>query len=311
MRILIAGLGSIGSLLAVYLSPFHKIYAVGRPWHIQAIKERGYLLGKIIFQKKEVKAKLEGVSDNFAAFGNRIFDIIFITVKAYDTEKVIDDMIRNNIAGKSYILLQNGLGNEEIAIQFLKNKNIIRGITNNGANIPEPGTVVHAGLGETFLGKVSGAETDYWLDTVSKILNTVGLPTRVVSDLKPYLFRKVLINATINPLTALLKIRNIGIYENQFIREILHNITYEIVEVAKAYGIEIENAEETVLSVAKATGNNLSSMLQDILRGKRTEIDFINGKIIELAQKKNIDVPANKLIYLLIKALENIENYKV
>jgi len=311
MRILIAGMGAIGSLLASYLSKEHEIFAVGRPWHINQIRKRGYLTLKVLYRSEKREIQLKHLATAFSVFSEEEFDYVFVTVKAYDTEQVLKEIIHSNIFSDCFVLFQNGLGNEEIARQILKDKNILRALTNNGANIPEPGVVIHAGLGETIIGGIYGKRKDTLAGKVADILTSSGLPSKAVANIYPYLFRKILINATINPLTALLRVKNRAVAENEELKKLAIRVAEEVVKVAKAYGVSIENPEKIIFDVAKKTGENISSMLQDILKNKRTEIDFINGAIIRMGKDKHIDTPTNEMIYLLIKALEQSKSYQV
>ncbi|MHA1590053.1 MAG: ketopantoate reductase family protein [Candidatus Njordarchaeales archaeon] len=310
MRILIMGLGSIGSMLAGYLVENNEVYGVGRAWHINAIRERGYLLMRILFKSEEKKVKLAGVSSSISDFQDQLFDCIFVCVKAYDVRNALRELVDNNVKGTCYVFIQNGIGIADIAKELLGDANIIRAVTNNGANIPEPGIVNHAGLGETFVGGMYGSEKEYWARRVSESLESVGLLAKYVDNIRYYLYLKLTINATINPLTAILRIRNKGVAEISELREIIAGVCREIEEVARAEGILLKNTFKTVLSVAKRTGKNISSMLQDILRGRRTEIDFINGAIVKLGRKHGIATPFNDMLYKLVKALEKAKSYE-
>ena len=306
MNILIAGMGAIGSLFAGYLTSVVNVHGVGRSWHINEIKNRGYLTVKILHKGEERKVKLKSISTSFKDYENQFFDYIIVSVKAYDTKAVLEELVRYNVRGKCYALLQNGYGNEDVAKGVLGEANIVRILTNNGAYIESPGVVVHAGLGETFIGGVYGANSQYYAKELAGIINRSGLPARAVDNIEELVFMKLVVNAVINPLTAILNVKNKAIVEVEHLRELAGSIVREVVAVAKAKGIKMDykKALNMVLEVARKTGENISSMLQDIRRGKRTEIDFINGAIVELAEKYKINTPINKCLYMLVKAVE-------
>lgn len=311
MKILIAGMGAIGSMLAGYLVEKNDVFCVGRRWHINKIEEQGYLLLKILFKSTEKKVILKHLATSLSKFSNHNFDCIFICVKAYDLENILREIIANRINSECFVFFQNGLGIEDIARRILGDMNIIRALTNNGANIPEPGVVIHAGLGETFVGGVFGEKKDFYAKLVVDILMKAGLPAKFVSDITPCSYMKILINATINPLTALLRIRNKGVAEIPWIKPIVKALCNEISKIAERQGVKLEEPEKIVFEIAKKTGDNLSSMLQDILKEKKTEIDFINGAIVRLGEKIGIKTPINETIYYLIKAIENSQPHKV
>ncbi len=311
MKILIAGLGAIGSMLAGYLAEENDVYCVGREWHISKIEEQGYLLLKILFKSKEKKVKLKHLATSLKDFSNHNFDCIFICVKAYDLEIMLREILKSKIQSECFVFFQNGLGIEEIAQRILGNVNIIRALTNNGANIPEPGVVIHAGLGETVVGGILGDRKNIYAKLIANMLIKAGLPAKFVKDITPYLYRKILINATINPVTALLRIRNKGVAEIPWIRQIVRSLCDEISKIAEKQGVKLKEPEEIVFDIARKTGENLSSMLQDIIKGRPTEIDFINGAIIRLGEKLRIRTPANEIIYYLVKAAENLQSHKI
>ena len=306
MNILIAGMGAIGSLFAGYLTSVVNVHAVGRPWHIDKIRERGYLIVKILYKGEKRKVKIKSISTSFKDYENQFFDYIIVSVKAYDTRTVLEELVKYNVRGKCYALLQNGYGNEDVAREVLSKANIVRILTNNGAYIESPGVVVHAGLGETFIGGVYGIDSQYYAKELADIINRSGLPARAVDNIEELIFMKLVVNAVINPLTAILNVKNKAIVEDKHLRELAGDIVREVVAVAKAKGIKLdhEKALNMVLEVAKKTGENISSMLQDIRRGKRTEIDFINGAIVKLAEKYKMNTPINKCLYMLVKAVE-------
>jgi len=306
VNILIAGMGSIGSLFAGYLSNSFNVYAVGRPWHINKIRGQGFLMVKILHSGEKRKAKLKAVSDSFKDFEGKSFDFIIISVKAYDTRSVLEELVKYNIRGKCYALLQNGYGNEDIAREVLGNENIVRILTNNGAYIESPGTVVHAGFGETFVGGVYGPRSIEYAKRLAEVINISGLPAKFVENIHELIFLKLAVNAVINPITAILRVKNKAIVECSYLRKLAEGLVNEVIAVAKARGVNLhyENVIGTVLKVAEKTGENISSMLQDIMKGKRTEIDFINGAIVKLGERFNIPTPVNKCLYLLVKSIE-------
>jgi len=304
MRILIAGMGAIGSMLVGYLSKNNDVYCLGRKWHIDKIRDRGYLLLRKVSQSIEEKIHVSKLYTSASEIAREEFDCVFLCVKAYDLENILNELVTQYVNSPWFVFIQNGLGIEDIARKILKETNIIRAITNNGANIPEPGVVNHAGVGETYIGGVYGDKKDYYARLVSDMLNEAGLPAKYVDNIKPYLFLKLGVNAAINPLTAILGIKNKGIIELQWLKPIIRKLCEEIVELARKNGVELVNLEKIILDVANKTRENTSSMLQDILKGKRTEIDYINGAIIKLGGKMNIKTPFNELIYYLVKAIE-------
>ncbi|NIQ06792.1 MAG: 2-dehydropantoate 2-reductase [Candidatus Korarchaeota archaeon] len=169
--------------------------------------------------------------------------------------------------------------------------------------MPSPGKVVHAGKGITTFGSLK-RNFSTWGQKIATLFSENGLPAEYVEDLAPLLWEKVAINAVINPLTALLTVRNRALCENSALKKLASLFLDEVRAVARREGTSLEAIEDTVFQVSANTGDNRSSMLQDILQQKRTEIDFINGAIIERAKKHEMTVPFNLCLFLLVKSKE-------
>jgi 2-dehydropantoate 2-reductase len=144
------------------------------------------------------------------------------------------------------------------------------------------------------------------------MLTDAGFDIEVLNDAEALVWGKLVISASINPLTAILRVRNGELLTNSFARTMMGELARETYSLADSFGIKLPflNPEHTVEAVAKQTAENQSSMLQDVLRGNPTEIDAINGAVVQLASAKGILVPANRMAWLLVKALSfngNIE----
>ncbi|MHA1595922.1 MAG: ketopantoate reductase family protein [Candidatus Baldrarchaeia archaeon] len=304
MRVLIAGAGAIGSLFAAYLSNVVRVCMLGREWHIGEIRRRGSLIvlspdGKVIREVKDVD-----LATSASEISGERYDFVMVTVKAYDTSSILRELEEGDVRGDCYVLMQNGMGNEEDALRVLGDVNLVRGITNHGAYIPEPGKVVHAGVGETVLGPVAGKHAKKKTLEFAEILKKASIDVQVDHNIQKLVWWKTVINAAINPLTAILKIRNGGVVVIEDVRFLAERIIDEAVEVARADGVDLGDVRSDVFRVAERTAKNMSSMLQDMMRGRRTEIDYINGAIVRKAERYGIDAPVNKAVWKLVKALE-------
>ena len=308
--ILIYGLGSIGSVLAGYLSRKFDVYAVGREWHIGRIIENGSLEVNVLFKKQRFSIELKRATTNLDDLDVNKFDTIFITTKAYDLVNSLNDILKHGVYTDCFVLFQNGLGITETATDLLsdlEDVNIVRAVTYLAANITEPGKVNHAGLGETYLGGVYGKKRAEWARAISDALNSVGLPAKVLEDIRVVEYEKAIVNATINPITALLGIRNGKIIDSLELQGLVKNIIDEILEITDRLGIKLENAYSKVMEIIRLTRRNVSSMLQDVTRGRRTEIDFINGAIVKIGKQLGVKTPYNESIYKLVKAMERLK----
>jgi 2-dehydropantoate 2-reductase len=237
-------------------------------------------------------------------------DIILICVKAYDSRIVAQTMQKVNQEA-TCLTLQNGVGNMEQLGAYLPRRNILGGITSHGATFLGPGHVRHAGEGETFIGcgypEESGLEEQSQkLEAARQMLNQAGFITQIVPRIKNLIWSKLLVNVGINALTALTRLRNGDLINYPGTLSILEEAVQEAIRVGKNKGIEFifEEPLAQVKKVCQLTSANISSMLQDVLRKRRTEVDYINGVIMEEGARARIPTPVNTVLTRLVKTLE-------
>jgi 2-dehydropantoate 2-reductase len=232
----------------------------------------------------------------------RGFQHALILVKSWQTERVatqLKECLGDGPRGLA-VTLQNGLGNRETLSQSLGLSRVALGTTTTGATLLGPGLVKAGGEGTISI------ERHPALGPIEAALKSAKFTVNIVEDAKSLIWGKLVVNAAINPLTALLRVPNGKLLERLAAREMMKALASETAQVAKAENVDlpfpdpVSEAEE----VALKTASNHSSMLQDVLRGAPTEIDAICGAVVKIAQKHNIDTPANWACWLLIKALE-------
>ena len=232
-------------------------------------------------------------------------DLVFIWVKAYSTESAVQAAAPALAAHTRVISLQNGLGNLEVMARAIDPRNIIGGTTSHGATLLGAGSVRHAGKGDTIIGKMGGVP-DTGLQQVAELLSAAGIQTRTCLDVEAAIWSKLMVNVAINPLTAITRLRNGQLLEGRETRRLLDLVAGESERIVAKAGIHLAypDIRNQVYSVCKATAQNRSSMLQDILKGRRTEIDAINGSLVERAKALNIPAPINEALTCLVKAAE-------
>ena len=232
-------------------------------------------------------------------------DLIVIAVKAYDTEPAMEGAF-SLLGDKTVVLtLQNGLYNIERIARITGKNRVLGGTTAHGATQLDHAHIRHAGSGETVIGALQG-ERVLQLNAIGDLLNRSGVKTRVTDDVNGALWSKLLINAAINPLTALTRLPNGEITESSELLDVQRRVVEEACAVAKQKGKMIHFADPVgkVMQVCKATATNQSSMLQDILNGTKTEIDYINGAIVAEGTSCGVSTPYNQILTRLVKALE-------
>ncbi|MFX0090330.1 MAG: ketopantoate reductase family protein [Candidatus Hodarchaeota archaeon] len=316
MKILVYGAGALGSVFGGYLARLHDVSLICRSPHAEAINKNGL----VIHTPENSEFKIFPPASSSISNFNEIFDIIIISVKTYDLElacrTISEELGFSPILESSksqqvtfcpkIILLQNGLGNEECASNFFPSTHIYRILTTNGAFFIKPGRVRHSGRGKTQIGKyIQTKGENIFLLQLCEILTEVGLKTNQITNLKERIWQKLAVNAAINPITALTGLRNGEILQSLELKEVLTKIVAEVEQVALiSENLKLTNTLEKVLETLNDTKENRSSMLQDVKNRKKTEINFINGQIVKIGKKFNLQTPYNQLLTILIRTKE-------
>lgn len=233
-------------------------------------------------------------------------DLMLLFVKSYDTAQAMRDS-GSLIGGDTYVLtLQNGLGNLEAITEAVGAGRVLGGTTSHGSTLVGPGEIRHAGVGPTVIGTLDGGSRSM-AETAADMFNGAGLQTRVSGDVRGDIWGKVLVNLGINALTALTGLRNGQLLEIPELRLLMRLAVEEGMMVAEADGVDLGPLDHLahVYEVAEATGVNRSSMLQDVDRGRRTEIDALNGAVVGLGEKLGVETPVNRALTSLVKGLEH------
>jgi 2-dehydropantoate 2-reductase len=226
-------------------------------------------------------------------------ELALVMVKAWQTEQARQRLAQCLDPDGLALTLQNGEGNYEKLAQFLGSKRVALGATTSGATLTAPGTVRLAGDGVITLG------IHRRLEPLANLLGKAGFVVDTVTDISSVQWGKLVINAGINPLTALLRIPNGELLRRSGARSVMTSSVREAAAVAIAKGIHLPYPDPVVAveSIASRTASNYSSMLQDILRGAPTEIDFITGAIVRAGEKTGVPVSVNRTLWLLVKAM--------
>jgi len=298
MNIVIFGAGAIGSLFGSLLSKQNNVTLISRKPHVDAIRRNGLT----IEDKTKLNVKV-GAEESIDKIRTQT-DLLILTVKSYDTETAIKEAM-SIISDITIVLsLQNGLDNIDKIKKFVYGKNIIAGVTTHGAFFSKPGLIRHTGIGKTKLGELNGDKTERLLN-IKSIFNESGIKTTISTDIFKEIWIKTIVNSSINPPTSIFNCKNGYLLENPVLEKIVEKICKESMNIANAYGISlsysamIRKTKEVILDTAE----NFSSMLQSIQKGKKTEIDSINGKLVELGKKFGIEPLLNEILVYSVKSI--------
>jgi len=309
MNYIIIGAGAIGMLTAVkgYLAGYSILLVTKTSEQSDTIKNKGIdfqqLSNKVtkIFTPTITMNELKFVPNN---------SWVFLTVKqkslAIVTKKLVDRLEGNKV---NIVAMQNGWGHLEYLKDNFPNSNIFAIVTTEGAYRAKENFVIHTGVGNTWIGTWQDrGDINESIGNLHTFLKNSNWQVELVSDIKRQIWYKLLINAAINPLTALLEIENGRIREDEYMLKIIKEVLKEGITITAKLGIRFDFNEiyQKVVEVSKNTAKNRSSMLQDLERKSLTEIDSINGAIVNLGREFNIATPYNELLLNLIHAKENI-----
>jgi 2-dehydropantoate 2-reductase len=312
MKILIMGSGAIGSVFGGFLAQAgHEITLVGRKPHMEAIARHQL---KIIGIWGSHRVPIALALTHPPAPSTHPYDVVFIAVKSYDTYEATQSIL--HLIGPKTLLvsLQNGLNNYETIASLIEEKKIVLARVIFGTEIVHPGvTNVTVYAEEVQIGHPKNNVSFEEISEIARLLTQAGIPTHPTREILKYIWSKVLYNCALNPLSALLDC-TYGELLTPFLQKTMKSIISEIYQVAHKKNIQLfqENAkdyiDELFRNLIPSTAMHRSSMLQDLKKGKKTEIDALNGAIVKIAQENSISVPMNETLTTLIKAKEALKS---
>ena len=294
--VLIVGTGALATLFAARLSEAgHPVSMLGS-WEngIQALNRDGARLADAAGQVRAYP--VHATNDPREVKDARL---ALVLVKAWQTEEAARKLSGCLAADGLAVTLQNGIGNREILIESLGAARVALGTSTTGATLLGPGLVRAGGDGLLSLERHPKA------GAAAAALRSASFKVRMVGDARSLLWGKLVINAAINPLTALLRVTNGELLKRPSARGLMAELACEAAAVAGAENIPLpfEDAPQAAEQVARRTADNHSSMLQDIQRGTPTEIDAICGAVTRQGEAHGIPTPMNRACWQLVRAL--------
>ncbi|OWZ82679.1 ketopantoate reductase family protein [Natranaerobius trueperi] len=302
MKITVIGAGAMGCVFGGHLQEGGNVVTMIDIWeeHVKALNEKGLSL------KGASGDRVIPISAQTDTTGMSEQDLVIVLVKASVTQKALESA--KNIIGPETIVLtvQNGIGNAENIAEVIDVEKIIVGTTANASELTKPGEVIHHGQGETVIGKYEGKLTDRDKKIAEEFKNC-KLEAKAVDNIMSIVWSKLILNTAVNGLSGVLQVPLGKLYEWPETREFMRDIITETEKVANAKGIEIlhDDPYEKVFTICrdKAPGH-YASMAQDVYWQRKTEIDVINGTIVEEGKANGIETPANTAIVRMVKGVE-------
>ena len=305
MRIGIVGFGAIGGLMATALAPHAEVHLFARgPRGVHAVAEGLVLEG--LFEQRlqpaDVTVHLPEL-DHPAPSG---LDVVLLAVKAHQVEAALERALPSLSNEGVVAYLGNGLGVVE-SLQRHHLGRVVAVTCTHGAMVGEGASTRWTGHGSLMLGSWPSGPVTPAMMALEALLKRANLNPVCVENARSHVWRKALLNIAINPVCALAGVENGIMLERHDLLESGLELMREAMDVGHALGIEQPSPVEAatdVIDVLTATATNRCSMLEDVRRGRRTEIDALNGAVVDLGEEAGVPTPRNAQITALVRAVD-------
>lgn len=311
IRYLIYGAGAVGTLIGGLLAnQGHQVYFVGRHWNVEHIRTQGIRIRGLWGDcDTGPQPAYEAIAD--IPNDERVFDQVFLCVKAFDTESAIRDCLPAISESTCVISVQNGYGNCQTIANAIGWHRTLGARIITGVELSEPGSInvtVHAD--SVRLGHYLNDFPMRHLESFAITLSEAGVPCQATDRLEQFIWAKILYNAALNPLGAMLGVTYGALAEDAETRAIMNDVLDEAFAVAHAHEIPLfwdspEAYRQAFYDqMVPVTAAHFPSMLRDVQKGRRTEIDYLNGAIVRLGAEKGVSTPVNQTMTRLMHARE-------
>lgn len=291
----ILGAGSLGRLWAAYLPAGSPAFIRRKPDQTGACR---YALIKPDGEIRSIRVPWRQPLALAAG------DCLLVTTKAQDTLAALTAVLPETSPQTPIVLFQNGMGSQQSVVARFPERPVLAAVTTEGANRPDPDTLVHAGVGETWVGGLNPAGGKVQNQVVTALALS-GLVVHSETAIEQRLLRKLAVNAGINPFTAILNCANGAILEQAFYRQHIDDLCREIAALMQQKGWQVAARElrQHIEQVARATASNTSSMRADVINKRATEIDFINGWVARECERHHLPSKVNHMLTTRVQDL--------
>jgi 2-dehydropantoate 2-reductase len=294
LKVAVMGAGAVGCYFGGMLARAgHDVTLIARPQHVEAIRQRGLRMETKTFDEH---VKLGASSDASAV---HVADLVLFCVKSTDTEAAGAQLKPYLTPGALVLCLQNGVDNAERLRTVLPPHQVAAAVVYVATEMAGPGHVKHHGRGELVIEPSSGSAA------AAQALIAAGVPTEISANVRGALWLKLIINCAYNAVSAIAQ-QPYGLnVQGEGIRDVMRDVVDECLAVAMAEGVEVPgDVHATVAKLVESMPTQMSSTAQDLARGKRTEIDHLNGLVVRRGEALGIATPANRVLWALVKLLE-------
>jgi len=293
MKIAVMGAGAVGCYYGGMLARAgHAVTLIGRPQHVEAIRRDGLLLDTREFNEH---VRLDASTEVEAVRGA---DLILFCVKSTDTETGADEMKAHLRPEAVVLTLQNGVDNAE-RLQARVSQVVAPTVVYVATEMAGPGHVKHHGRGELVIAPTGAS------DDIAKTFSQAGIPTQVSDNVIGALWMKLILNCAYNALSAISQLPYGRVVPGEGVEGVMRDVVHECVAVAQAGAVKLPgDAWQAVAGLVQTMPTQYSSTAQDLARGKRTEIDHLNGYVMRKGEALGVPTPVNRTLFALVKLIE-------
>ena len=300
-KIAVVGAGAVGGYFGGMLARAGApVVFIGRPGFVDAVKRDGLLLDTVQFK---TKVKVAAATELAAA---RDAEIVLFCVKTTDTTSTAHELAPLLAKNALVVSMQNGVDNAE-QIHAASGLHALAAAVYVAAAVPSPGVVKHFGRGDLVVGPKNPAT-----EKVAAVFERAGVPCKISDHLATELWTKLVWNCGLNAISALGKATYGDIIANEDARQLVEGAVFEVIFVAKAAGVHLPMFEDPnaamvgAYKVAESMAATRSSTAQDMMRGKKTEIDSLNGFVVRKGRELKVPTPINHALFTLVKLAERL-----
>jgi len=295
LKVAVMGAGAVGCYYGAMLARAgHEVVLIGRPAHVAAVRRDGLRLQALSFDER---VRLDASTEPSAVAGA---GLVLFCVKSADSESAAAQIAPHLAPGALVLTLQNGVDNDARVRSVLPGHEVAAAVVYVATEMADPGHVRHHGRGELVIAPSRMSEA------VARQFAAAGVPTEISPDVRGSLWAKLVLNCAYNALSAITQLPYGEIVKNAGVAGVLRDVVAECLAVAKAEGVEVPgDIAAAVAGIARTMPAQYSSTAQDLARGKRSEIDHLNGFIVRRGEALGVPVPANRLLWTLVRLLED------
>lgn len=301
MKLAVVGAGAMGGSLAAHAARAgHDVTVVdAAPEVVAAVRDGGI---EVEAPEGAFRAAV-GATGEPAEVG--VADAVVLFVKAQHTAAAARSIAPLVGPDTAVATLQNGWGNADRIAAEVARSQLVIGVTYNSCTARGPGRVVHSGRGPTVVGPYSGDDLSR-ATAVAALLDGSGWAATATADVRTEIWRKLVLNCATLPTSALTRLPAGALGEPGALRDLVDAVAAEAVAVAVAQGLDVDVEERTaaIHDVLARAGSGRASMLQDVLAGRKTEIETVNGAVVALGTELGVPVPLNRALVALVHGLE-------